>query len=266
MNEWMRWNVTRQGRESASVDGYFVSYPKSGRTWFRTFLYKYYASLSGVEFKFGGQNFPGQKRIVFTHDLWENRIIWSRWDRLRGKGLIPRHEIGRKPLVLMARDPRDVVVSLYFQLQKRMNIPAVQTLSMAGFAHHPRYGMAFLVDTMNHWLDQWGDKPGFALVRYEDCHEDAASAFRQLLEVYGIPVDEAAFADAVEFSRFDNMKNLEQNKAFGARELSAADGSDPESFKVRRGKIGGFRDYFDEDDIAYLNAELARLRPGFAYS
>ena len=182
ITERLRWNITRQGREATSVDGYFVSYPKSGRTWFRTFLYKYYALLSGVEFGFDHRLYPDQKRILFTHDLWENRIIWNTWDRLRGKGLVPRAEIGCKPLVFMARDPRDVVVSLYFQLQKRMKISAAQRLAMAEFIRHPRYGMSFLVDIMNHWLDNWSSGGDFKLVRYEDCHHDAAAVFRELLE------------------------------------------------------------------------------------
>ena len=61
------------------------------------------------------------------------------------------------------------------------------------------------------------------------------------------------------------MKNLEQAQAFDASELSAAETDDPESFKVRRGKIGGYSDYLNDDDIDYLNAELVRLHSRFGY-
>jgi hypothetical protein len=41
--------------------------------------------------------------------------------------------------------------------------------------------------------------------------------------------------------------------------LRTSSAADPESFKVRRGKVGGFRDYLAPDDIAYIDAcEAAR--------
>ena len=31
------------------------------------------------------------------------------------------------------------------------------------------------------------------------------------------------------------------------------------SFKVRKGKVGGFREYLSEDDVAYVDAQIAAL-------
>jgi hypothetical protein len=47
--------------------------------------------------------------------------------------------------------------------------------------------------------------------------------------------------------------------------VCAGDPRDPESFKVRRGKIGGFADYLSQDDQEYAAAALARLDPRFGY-
>lgn len=261
-----RWNITSTGRKTSEIDGYYLSYPKSGRTWFRVFLYKYYACLDNVEFEFGGQNYKNHQRIIFTHDVWENQLIWSAYDRLRGKGLIPTSEVQSKPIVLMARDPRDVVVSLYFQLQKRMKISKTQELSMPDFIRHEDYGMPFLVKTMNYWYNQWGEQENFLLIRYEDCKLNAKEHFSKILKFYKIPYHENYVDEALEFSKFENMKKMESSSSVKAFELSTPDGSDPEAFKVRRGKIGGFADYFEGEDLNYLKKMTDSLLPIFNYS
>ena len=49
--------------------------------------------------------------------------------------------------------------------------------------------------------------------------------------------------------------------------MTARDKDNPESFKVRRGKVGGWRDYFTEAEVALIEAELDRtLLPGFGYT
>jgi hypothetical protein len=42
--------------------------------------------------------------------------------------------------------------------------------------------------------------------------------------------------------------------------------NDPETFKVRRGKVGGYGDYFTEDQTAELEElMMTRLSPVFGY-
>ena len=48
--------------------------------------------------------------------------------------------------------------------------------------------------------------------------------------------------------------------------LRPGDRANPDSFKVRRGKVGGWRDYFDERQTLALDAMLAaRPLPLFGY-
>jgi hypothetical protein len=41
---------------------------------------------------------------------------------------------------------------------------------------------------------------------------------------------------------------------------------DPESFKVRRGKVGGYQEYLSAEDEKYAANALRRLDPLFGYS
>ena len=45
--------------------------------------------------------------------------------------------------------------------------------------------------------------------------------------------------------------------------LRAGRDADPEAFKVRRGKVGGFRDYLSDDDVAWIDACVAESRCAF---
>ncbi|MEO7724461.1 MAG: hypothetical protein ABIU29_07200, partial [Chthoniobacterales bacterium] len=94
-----------------------------------------------------------------------------------------------------------------------------------------------------------------------------APGFRQLLQLLGEqPVSEPAFAHALQFSDFGHMKKLEGAGAFASKILQAGDTQDPESFKVRRGKIGGFGDYLSPDDQEFARFALQKLDPRFGYS
>ncbi len=87
--------------------------------------------------------------------------------------------------------------------------------------------------------------------------------------------DPAALGRAVEIASFENMRRLEEGdlQAPGAALVAALkeealrpfDAGDPESFKVRRGKVGGYVDYLARPDIEFLHREIARLDPRYGY-
>src|SRR5438046_10268684 len=74
------------------------------------------------------------------------------------------------------------------------------------------------------------------------------------------------FQAALDFSRFDNMQKLEAAGAFDSKILRPGDVRDPESFKVRRGKVGGYREYLSAEDQEYAAGALTNLESGFGYS
>ena len=106
------------------------------------------------------------------------------------------------------------------------------------------------------------------MVRYADMRADPAAVLRRVLAFLGTPGTEEQIADAVSYASYDNMKQLEQKKVFwlsGTR-LAPADQANPQSYKVRRAKVGGWRDYFTDHETAALDAVLAgRPMPPFGY-
>ena len=273
------------------ADAVIFSVPKSGRTWLRVLIEAY--RTGGIPEQFVLQAGPRQlppPEVHFTHEAWMHRMTRSLRQYLLRDQLLPDELLVDKAVVLLARDPRDVTVSLYFQearraptvgreLERRQR-PLVRALdrafvrlsgrdpfqgSMTELLHSPRLGVRAVVTVMNGWLDRFSRLPRFRLVRYEDLRADPVGQFRDLLRFLGVrQVDEEVLARAVAFGSFENMRRLEESRRYGGT-LQAGDPADPESYKVRRGKIGGYVDYLSPDDIAWLDTELAGLDASFGY-
>jgi Sulfotransferase domain len=265
----VRWNLSSRARQLSGGDALVVSIPKSGRTWVRTFLCAYFCEKLGQPFTLEPEQYQGIPRVIYTHDLFEQRTKADRWDKLRGKYLIPQRERDRLPVILLARDPRDAFVSLFIQLTRRTKETPdeLKQKPASELLRDPGFGIESMVEVMNSWLIEWSDRPDFLLLRYETLRESPAPGFRDLLRLLGEkPEHEGAFAHALEFSDFGHMQKLENAGAFDSKILRAGDTQDPESFKVRRGKIGGFEDYLSPDDQGLAAGALRRLDPRFGYS
>ena len=130
-----------------------------------------------------------------------------------------------------------------------------------------KFGMQAIISTMNHWLNEFSERDNFTLVRYEALRASPAERFRDLLAVLGEPSPDASiFQEALEFSQFENMQRLEAARAFDSNILHPGDVRDPESFKVRRGKVGGYREYLSPEDQQISANVLADLDPRFGYT
>lgn len=265
----VRWNVSSRARELSDGDALVVSIPKSGRTWVRTFLCAYFCKKLEQAFTLHPEQFSGVPLIIYTHDLFEQRTKADWWDWLRGKYLIPHRQRKKCPIILLARDPRDAFVSLYVQLTRRTKETPndLKTRRATELLRDPAFGIVSMVEVMNSWLAEWSARKDFLLVRYEALREDPAAGFLPILHLLGErPVDEEALAYALDFSAFENMKKLEGAGAFESKILRAGDTRDPESFKVRRGKVGGFSEYLSEEDQSYAAEALSQLDARFGYS
>ena len=249
---------------------FVVSVPKSGRTWLRTFFCAYFCKLHGHEFTLQPERYddPAIPRIIYSHDLFEHRTKGDHWDRIRGKYLIPGKELRDAPIVLLARDPRDTFVSLYLQVTRRD--PGTRQefaeKSISELLRDERFGIGAIVATMNDWLEEFSRCRDFLLVRYEQLRLAPAEHFRTLLARLGeVAPNMSIFQAALDFSEFENMRKLEAAGAFDSKILQARDVADPESFKVRRGKVGGYTDYLAAEDRQYATVVLARLDRRFGY-
>jgi len=265
-----RWNLSSRARALSGGDMIVLSIPKSGRTWLRTFLCAYFCKCRGHDFTLTPEPYgdPAIPHVIYSHDLFEHRTKGNLWDAVRGKYLVPAKELRRAKIVLLARDPRDVFVSLYLQMTRRD--PGTRAefgqRTIGEMLRDQQFGIGSIVKTMNDWLDEFSGRSNFSLLRYESLRAAPAEQFRALLALLGETTPSLSiFQDALDFSEFSNMQKLEAAGVFNSKILQARDIHDPESFKVRRGKIGGYEDYLSAEDRQYAIDALRRLDPRFGY-
>jgi hypothetical protein len=269
-SRWTRRNFSSRAGALSGGEVIILSVPKSGRTWIRAFLCAYFCKRFGLEFTLRPERYrdPRVPRLIFSHDLFEHRTKGGLWDRLRGKYLVPRRELSRAKIVLLVRDPRDCFVSLYLQLTRRDPHAPVELRrkSVSEMLRDRRFGVHAIVNTMNDWIEEFSGRNNFIVIRYEALRASPAEHFRDLLAVLGEAApDMTMFHEALEFSRFENMQKLEAAGAFDSKILHPGDVRDPESFKVRRGKVGGYREYLSAEDQAFAASALAKLDTRFGY-
>ena len=266
-----RINLTSRAAELTGGDALVVSIPKSGRTWLRTFLSAYFCARYEHPFSLDLSKYqdPRIPRVIYSHDLFEHRTKGRWWDRARGKYLIPANELRRTQIILLVRDPRDAFVSHYVQLTRpTAEAPGeLKTKKVGEMLRDPFLGIGQIVRTMNDWLAEFGDRPNVTLVRYEDLRSRPAEEFGRVLAAIGEQqVSQEHLDVALGFSEFNNMKQLEAAGAFDSKILQPRDMNDPESFNVRRGRIGGYADYLSASDVEYANEAISVLDRRFGYN
>jgi hypothetical protein len=272
LERWLR------GREQVAklrrADAVIVSYGKAGRTWLRVMLSGFYQRVYGLPARslLGFDNFHRRDaripRIFFTHDNYIGDYTGHRDSK---------RDFYDKKVVLLVRSPQDTGVSQYFQWMHRMR-PGKKRLNdypehgaevtIADFVMRPGSGLPKIVDFMNLWAAEAPRIRDFLLVRYEDLRADPVGELRRIVGFLGGPAAEEAIRGAVEFASVENMRSMEQRRVFwlSGRRMTPRDQANPDSYKVRRAKVGGYRDYFDDEQVARIDELVrSRLSPFFGY-
>ncbi|MFP3855447.1 MAG: sulfotransferase domain-containing protein [Anaerolineales bacterium] len=269
----MRWTrLRRELRRLANADVAVVSFPKSGRTWLMVLLSRLFQVKYGLPdtATIGGDSLramnPAVPAVLFTHGRFVNDM---------------RPPVGeaspyfRKKLIFLARHPADTAVSYYYHVRYRVDplkleikqLPDLSGVSLFEFMETASCGMPDIIEYLNAWAAALRQHPRHLLLRYEDLHADPKSQLCRITEFIGESFEEAAYDEAIHFASFEQLQKKERENFFGSRRLQARDLDNPESFKIRRGKIGGYRNELNEKQIAWVEQQVnEKLDAVFGYS
>ena len=104
------------------------------------------------------------------------------------------------------------------------------------------------------------------LITYEELRAEPHLLLRRVMEFVGEEVSDTVTAAAVEFASFDKLKQREAERFFKSAWLQPGNDTSSDSFKVRRGKVGGYRDYFTAEQIEKMDDMVrTRLAPSYGY-
>ncbi len=224
---------------------FVVSYPKAGRTWLRLMIAfcvndaTIETAVEATENKRLRDDFP---YLIFEH----------------GNHVEPKsfHEffeiIAEERVVLLFRDPRDVVVSSYFQESLRNE--RYTSGSLDDFVQDPNFGINSIVHYYNEAIRCISDP---FIVHYELMHSAPESTLRALFSKLGVVVPDNSIYAAVARCKFEILqREAKSSKNF---RLAPTDLSNPESQKFRRGRIGGYVEYLNPVMLDYSAKALELL-------
>lgn len=249
---------------AGKCDVFLVSFPKCGRTWLRVMLGKvvrdHFALGDRSLLRFTDATVDSARvpKILATHD--DSPQVKRPEALIRDKSAYRS-----RPVVLLVRDPRDAVVSLYFHRTRRRRDSYEGTLS--DFVREPVGSLETMVAFYNLWAEQRNVPRDLLLVRYEDLHERPSLQLRRVLDFVGLSaVSDETAARAVEFASFDRMQRRERSAVAGSRAVRAPDAADPDSFKARRGLVGGYVQELRTEDVARVDEKVRELDPFYRYA
>jgi len=243
-----------------------VSFPKCGRTWVRfmlgNILNDYFRLSLSCDDMFELEKKVHYRRlkipfIAVHHDenAYKKHLDEIVFDHERYQG---------KRIVFMVRDPRDVVVSQYHQLSKRQHLI---NCDLSTFIRSKQGGLPCIVKFYNEWFAGIGCAREYLILRYEDFKADTFGELKKLLFFLRLEyIPDEFIRRAVLAADFARMQKLEKNGAFMTSRMRPLDTSDVQTFKTRKGKVGGYVDECSPEDIAFLQTHIRSfLHPDTGY-
>jgi hypothetical protein len=264
--------VAKRVRRFAAADILIVSYTKSGRTWLRVLLSKLLSEMHALSDRelIDGDNFHRQQPLI-------PKIFFAPDTRY------PYPELGeaqarvaaQQRVVFLVRDPRDVAVSFFFHVQhrasegelRRKKVPlSARALTIDAFVRHEACGVPRVLRYLNRWAEERRARPGSLLVRYEDLRADTRGELGRVASYIGLQPNPDVLDRVTSFASFDNLQRMEREGFFASDRLGLTRAGENESAKVRKGKVGGYRDYLSLETIAFVDRLVqADLDPSYGY-
>lgn len=273
---------------------WLASYPKSGNTWFRTFLTNFLrngdapADINDLD---GGPIASAWRPFDEAVGYDSGEMTCDEIDRLRPEVYLHQAREAKEPMYCKIHDaytflpdarplipPEASACALYF-----IRNPLDVAVSFAHHSGHNRFdriitamgkaGNSFcrtdatepnqlrqkLLTWSGHVMS-WVDAPAIRVhvVRYEDMKLKAEETFGAAVQFVGLPTDPDKVRKAIEFSRFEEVRAQEEKEGFGERMPGA------KSF-FRKGEIGSWRESLTPEQAAKIVADHGAVMRRFGY-
>ena len=272
IKKWFRYliNDLRVSNHSDPNTTYLISFPKTGVTWLKFMLTQILTKAYDLECnltvdlnKLSRKN-KQLPNIIWTHD--DSHILNESGDLKDFEKIFiygGRLRYRKNRVILLIRDPRDVVVSHYHQVTKRSDRP-LEFDSLSEFVRHPYYGIQRIICFYQIWNKNLWIPKHLLIVRYEDMLTNGPAILTKILNFIDAKNFDIAMVNQVyEESQADKMQKLEiQDKVEGMRVF----GTEQNHLKVRRAKSGSYKDELSENDIQYCNELMKKLPSIYGYS
>jgi hypothetical protein len=270
-----------EAAKARRADLLIIAHPKCGNTWLKVMISRLYQVRHGFPDSLIHKTDEFTRTVPEVPRLAASNGLYS-YEAAVGQLLEPADrdvEMTQKAVVFLARHPCDIAVSWYHQFTKRQSRHKQElinaelsrpidrkTVGMWDFVRSSEIGLLHLIEFLNGWQRRLEGHPHALTIRYEDLRSEPNATLRAVIETVGERFSDDEIEDAVQFGSFDHLRSLESKGHFKQGGLTLRDAGDPNSFKVRRAKVGGYVDDFTPEQVAELDELVAKhLSPRFGY-
>ena len=168
-------------------------------------------------------------------------------------------ETGKVKVIIVIRNPKDTLVSLYHFYRMLRPLGNYKGSWNDFFelykAKHLLYGDYF--DWYSSWL-QYKDRPNVKLIKYEDMHHRMADVINEVSQFLNKPLPENVIPDVIEHLTFEKMRNNDMVNG----KLEPLFDINISPF-LRKGKIGDWKSYFNEEQSAIVEERYKDIIEAF---
>jgi hypothetical protein len=272
---------------------WLASYPKSGNTWFRSFLTALLKEkevdlnqmvLDGI---FSGKNYVENildlnsdylsrqqiesfQRIVFTHlSAKSKKQLFIKihdaftCSQVDGLPLIP--EEPTQLAIYLLRNPLDVALSMANHtgkstekaIEEYIINPSGSFASLHNSANNQFYQP---LGTWSMHVQSWLVKPAFPVhfIRYEDMKEKPFETFKLAVQAIGLAFNDEQIRFAIEETQFEKLQKKEQEKGFKEKQI-------PTSSFFFKGQVGRWKEELSDEQIEKIRAINEPMMRRFGY-
>lgn len=238
-----------------SSDCIVLSFPKSGRTWLRYFLALYISKVYKTDIDTELKGKSKSPIISFSHNYFD-----TFQDDIKNNIYITEKKIlDKKKLIFLVRHPLDTQVSFYYHKKERQGM---WKSDINYFFISNIYGIEKQSEFVLKLLELYRQHHDSLLLRYENIHKNRQKEFNRLVKFIFGNVNKNALKWAIENSTFNKMQQIEMKLAKKNKykyrlgvEGEQKWNKDKNSLKVRKGKIGSYKDELDSDFIECIKSQ-----------
>ena len=263
---------------------WIASYPKSGNTWVRLFLEKYYECLGK---KFTTYTFPKIEDLIKLKVDFKNFIeLAKNWENLQNSinldsktkflkthnalCTINGHKFTSKNnslgAIYIVRDPRDVLVSYSNHLGQSEEKVLRGMLDPQNGELGEHEGFEWKKSIMGKWSDHYNSwknfgKDNFIIIKYEKLKQNPEEEFFKIINLLNhlceIKVDKFAILTAIKETSFEKLKKKE--------ELSGFQEATENGPFFRKGIVGDWKNSLNKETVDQIEKKFEKEMKELGY-
>jgi hypothetical protein len=251
---------------------FIVSFPKCGRSWLSLLLshsvlqqypnemYRDINQWKNIDFVGLNNNLESINHKLTNYKFTHDDVPQHKKPEELTKD---KSRYDNNKVILLIRDPKDVMVSNFFQMTVRDNVEwAKDLVAPKQLVYSKRGGVDTFVTFYRYWLDYLvARNMNHLVISYEQLRFDPVTTVTQIFKFAGndMHISQKSIIASVDINTFEKVKARELKGEIKSKAFAIREAKNENALKARKGIVGDYKNYLTQEDIDYINGKLKAL-------